>query len=159
MSALLRPVPGHPGYVVAANGDVYGKRGQLLRQFAGTGGYLRFTTHEAGRWQQVSTHVMVCLAFHGPRPEGHHAAHRNGVRTDNRAENLRWATAEENEADKVDHDVRAWGSRHGMHKLTEDQVRAIRDRPNTLLREEAERYGVSLTTISCIRQRKTWRHI
>jgi predicted DNA binding protein len=102
---------------------------------------------------------MVCLAFHGARPEGYHAAHRNGIVTDNRASNLRWATKVQNEADKIAHDVRAWGSRHGMHKLTDDQVKFIR--ANYLIpgADLARRFGVSQTTISSIRHRKSWRHL
>lgn len=155
----FKPIPSHPGYFAGEDGSILGKRGKLLRQFPGTGGYLRFTTFEAGRWQQVSTHVMVCEAFFGPRPSrDHHAAHRNGICTDNRVENLRWATKVENEADKLDHGVRPMGEMHPHHKLTEDQVRSIRSR-KTPLQEEAVRYGVSITTISYIRNRKTWRHI
>ncbi len=155
----FKPILSHPGYFAGEDGSILGKRGKPLRLFAGVGGYLRFTTFEAGRWQQVSVHVMVCEAFFGPRPSPmHHAAHRNGICTDNRVENLRWATKFENEADKVEHDVRAWGERHGMHKLSEVEVLDIRSR-NTRLSEEAERYGVTIQTISSIRHRKTWRHI
>lgn len=159
MSELLREVPGHPGYIVASNGDVYGKRGNLLRQFTGVGGYLRFTTHEAGRWQQVSTHVMVCLAFHGPRPEGHHAAHRNGVVTDNRAGNLRWATKRENEADKLKHGTKMQGETHHRHKLTEDEVKVIRANYMVSGADMARRYGVSESAISAVRHRKSWSHV
>lgn len=153
-----RALPSHPAYSADVGGAIYGKTGKPLKLFPGVGGYLRFTTYEAGRWQQVSVHVMVCEAFHGPRPEKHHAAHVNGVRTDNRASNLRWATAYQNEADKVIHDVRAWGERHGMHKLTELQVKEIRssNEPGCTL---ARHYGVSDSAISAIRKRRSWRHL
>lgn len=158
MSTPLKPVPGHPGYTVSANGDVYGKRGTLLSLFAGTGGYLRFTTHQDGKWQQVSVHVMVCSAFHGARPAGHQAAHLNGNVTDNRAANLAWKTATENEADKRAHGTAPLGERHPGAKLTTADVLLIRGsgEPGTAL---AARYAVSGATISAIRKRKTWRHI
>ncbi len=42
-------------------------------------------------------HIVVCEAFHGPRPSPlHEACHRNDVGTDNRADNLKWATHAEN---------------------------------------------------------------
>lgn len=154
----LKQIPSHPAYSVDDLGTVYGKSGKPLRLFAGTGGYLRFTTYVAGRWQQVSVHVKVCEAFYGPRPPGAHAAHRNGCVTDNRVVNLRWATAQENEADKVAHDRRAWGERHPRHKLTESEVHEIRA-SGELLRTLAARYSVAETTISHVRNRKTWRHI
>lgn len=154
----LRNVPGHPGYQISSEGMVYGKKGKLLKLFPGKSGYLRFTTIESGRWQQVSVHVMVCMAFHGPRPKGAHAAHADGNILNNSAANLSWKSAQENEADKVLHDRRAWGVRHGMHKLTESEVREIR-KSTELLRVLAERYSVSETNISYIRNRKSWRHI
>ncbi len=155
---MTREVPGHPGYRVGEDGTVYGKTGRPLKVFMGNSGYVRFTTYEAGRWQQVSVHVMVCLAFHGPRPAGMHAAHLDGNRWNNAASNLKWVNQEENESHKVDHDTRAWGERHGMARLTEDDVRAIRasDESGPVL---AAKYRVSRNHISSIRARKAWRHI
>lgn len=151
----LRPIPSHPGYKARSDGVILGKKGAPLRQFAGTGGYLRFTTYEGGRWQQVSTHVTVCEAFYGVRPDGHHAAHRNGDQTDNRAENLRWASKEENEADKRLHGRSMDGERNHQAKLTSTDVAEIRSR-KTLLRQEADRYGVSISMISKIRRGEAW---
>lgn len=155
---MRRDIPGYPGYAVDSDGQVYGKTGRQLKTFIGTGGYLRFTTYEKGRWQQVSVHVMVCEAFYGPKPDGLQAAHRNGNRLDNRADNLRWATAAENQADRVLHGTSNHGERNWSAKLTEAQVLAIRasDARGTALAEE---YGVTPSAICGIRKRKTWRHI
>lgn len=155
----FRDVPDHPGYKISANGTVLGKKGRPLRQFLSADGYPRFTTFEAGRWQQVSTHVMVCQAFHGPRPDwANLVAHGNGDRTDNRAENLRWATFEQNEADKREHGRNLAGSRNHQAKLTEDQVADIRRRPRYrgLGRSLAREFGVSENTISKIIRGKNW---
>jgi IS30 family transposase len=52
------------------------------------------------------------------------------------------------------------GEKHGMSKLTEDQVRAIRDLVPTLsVREIARQYGVSPSTVSSIHLRKSWSHL
>jgi hypothetical protein len=45
-------------------------------------------------------HHLVCEAFHGPRPEGYFACHKNDRGMDNRAENLYWGSAEDNACDK-----------------------------------------------------------
>lgn len=154
-----RALPSHPRYSADAAGNIYGKTGKPLRLFAGTGGYLRFTTYEAGRWQQVSVHVMVCEAFHGPRPDGHHAAHKNGVCTDNRASNLSWKTARQNETDKREHGRSLQGERHHQHKLTEEEVRFIRAPHGITDKALADRYGVSRTAIGNARRGKSWSHI
>lgn len=48
-------------------------------------------------------HRLVLEAFVGPCPPGMEGAHGNGRHTDNRPENLRWATHRENVADAVKH--------------------------------------------------------
>jgi len=151
-------IPSHPSYSADSNGNIYGKKGKRIKTFPGTGGYLRFTTFENGKWQQVSVHVMVCEAFHGRREQGMQAAHANGIKTDNRPENLSWKTSKENEADKRRHGLALLGERHHQHKLTEDQVIAIRssDESGASL---AHKYGVTSATISCVRLRKSWRHL
>ena len=74
----------------------------------------------------MAVNVLVCLAFHGPRPDDHDAAHWNGDRTDNRPENLRWATRSDNLADRGRHGTINHGERNGQAKLTAEQVRKIR---------------------------------
>lgn len=48
-------------------------------------------------------HCVVLETFIGPRPDGFHACHNNGVRNDARLCNLRWDTPVNNMADKVKH--------------------------------------------------------
>jgi hypothetical protein len=52
------------------------------------------------------------------------------------------------------------GEKHGMAKLTEEEVRTLRSYPKgtspTLL---ADKFGISLTHVWQVRSRKVWRHI
>ena len=41
-------------------------------------------------------HILMCIAFHGPRPAGYECDHLNGVVTDYRPSNLQWVTPREN---------------------------------------------------------------
>lgn len=153
-----RPWPHDPRYLVGADGSIIGPSGRVLRPFIDRHGYRRFNRYADRRHSQHSVHVAVCEAFHGARPAGMWAAHSNGDRLDNRAGNLRWATGVENEADKIAHDTRAWGERHGMRKLTADDVRAIRasGAGSYVL---ARRYPVSPSMIRRIRAGKNWTHV
>ena len=100
----------------------------------------------------------MCLAAHGepPTPE-HHAAHACGKGHDRccNPRHLRWATPQENEADKLAHGTLRRGSDINTSKLTADDVRAIRasgENGKVL----ADRYGVSTTAISMVRRRRSW---
>ena len=49
-------------------------------------------------------HILVCNAFHGPRPSPRHQVdHINRDRFDNRPENLRWVTPHENSMNNITH--------------------------------------------------------
>jgi hypothetical protein len=159
MTLRIAPIPSRPGYLACSDGTIIGKRGNPLRQAYGTNGYLVFRYSEPGkRGLTVNSHVAICEAFNGLRPEGHEVAHRNGSRDDNRAENLRWKTAQQNAAEKRQHGTHVEGSRQWAAKLSEADVRLIRasSESNASL---ARRFGVSHVTIFSARNGHTWKHV
>lgn len=90
--------------------------------------------------------VLVCEAFHGPRPEGFYALHNDGNRANNMPTNLRWGTPQENSDDAVAHGAIAQGERHPKAKLTDRQVRELQDDWKTgryTLAQLGEKYGIS----------------
>lgn len=153
-----RPWPHDPRYLAGDDGTVVGPSGRVLSPFLGHQGYPRINTYRGGKWSQHFVHVIVCETFHGPRPDGMEVAHLNGQRTDVRANNLQWKSRVENEADKLAHGTGLQGERHHQHKLTEDQVRAIRASAAGSC-ALARTYPVEPSTIRAIRRRETWRHI
>ena len=83
--------------------------------------------HIAGKPYAKYLHQLVCEAFNGKAPTPLHIiAHNDGDSTNCRADNLRWATRRENEADKVIHGKAIRGERHPRTKLTEQQVHEVR---------------------------------
>jgi hypothetical protein len=154
-----RPSPSYPSLIVTSDGNVIGPSGRTLRHFPDKRGYRRVNVYlPPKRWKQVGVHFLVCEAFHGPRPDGHHVAHGDGDPSNNRAENLRWATQRENEGDKAVHGTRAWCDRHGMHKLTDDEAREVRRRRQggeSLASLSAE-FGVSKQQVWAIGAGKAW---
>ena len=57
--------------------------------------------------------------------------------------------------------VGATGEAHGHAKLTDEKVRAIRKRYAELnsLTKVAKEFGITFQNVSCIKNRKTWRHV
>jgi hypothetical protein len=91
-----RTVPGHPDYEVSSLGRVRSwkrpKAPLLMRPFVDRAGYVSLRID--GR--RVLVHRAVAAAWHGPCPEDREVDHINNVRGDNRPENLRYLTREEN---------------------------------------------------------------
>lgn len=78
-------------------------RGQVLKATP-TGHrcpHLGVTLYRSGVRRHHRVHHLVLEAFIGPRPSGLQGLHWDDVPTNNRLENLRWATAAENMRDKV----------------------------------------------------------
>jgi hypothetical protein len=144
-----------------------------LPQRPGRGSYPVVSLWLNGRRVLRSVHTLVCEAFHGPKPDPkHHAAHWDGDRQNARADNLRWASPRENEADKVRHGRTLIGRHHGPTKLSEDEVREIRRRWAALPRSSggervkkgaagplAEEFGICLPYLREVVRGGTWRGV
>lgn len=103
-------------------------------------------------------HRLICEEVNGPSPTSKHvAAHRCGNRNCVNPKHLRWATPQENEADKLLHGTSNRGQRNSRAKLTESEVRQIRDHQGAVTPTEiAERFGVSRRQVSRIHRREEW---
>jgi len=119
-------------------------------------GYPQVNLMRPGKTWSAKVHTLVLLAFVGQRPDGHEARHLNGDRTDNRLENLRWGTREENDADRVKHNSLK-GTNNARVKLTAFQAFMLRESSSEITNGElARNFGVTSGTISCIRRGINW---
>ena len=153
----------YEGYFVNEIGEVKLWSGKVTRgHLHKSTGYLRITIRgrDRGTRQTPHVHVLICEAFHGPRPTiQHEAAHGNGDRQDNRASNLRWATKLENERDKVEHGNSLRGTKHPLSKLTAPMVVQMRSEyamGGITQRQLARRYGIGQAQVSEIVRRRAW---
>jgi HNH endonuclease/NUMOD4 motif-containing protein len=160
-----RQVPGWPDYEVSSCGQVRNAGvgnnripGRLLAQQTSATGHKAVQLSRPGEKRRFFVHRLVLMAFVGPCPEGMECCHNNSVPGDNRLENLRWDTRLGNERDKVAAGTSNAGSRHGMSRLTEDQVREIRT-SSLGGRAVARLFGVSEQTVCGIRKGYRWRHV
>ena len=87
-------------------------KGKILSTTPDTGGYPMFMANGGPRKRTpIRVHQAVARAFIGPRPGKLDVRHANGVRSDNRIENLRYDSRSENIKDAVQH-----GTQHGVAK-------------------------------------------
>ena len=108
-------------------------------------------------WKTV--HQLVCAAFHGPPPSpDHEVAHGDGDPMNANAGNLRWATHEDNMADKKRHGTHFVGESTSGAKLTEAQVIELRFLATQGIADEvlASRFNVAIVTVNGIRRGRSW---
>lgn len=94
-----RPVLRHEeDYEVSNKGDLRNKKTGLIQAKNRMGaGYVKADLHRGGTRTQTSVHRLVAQAFLRPGRHGEQVNHINGVKTDNRVENLEWVSKSENE--------------------------------------------------------------
>lgn len=125
---MRRPVVGYEGlYEVDSSGRVFGvervidvRGGQQqsktipsreLAAHIDRRGYAKVVLSREGSSRKHAVHRIVLMAFAGPPDPGQtDGNHKNGVRSDNRIENLEWVTRSENHV----HKFRVLGSHHPM---------------------------------------------
>jgi len=161
---IRKAIPGHPGYEadsagniwsVASNWRGYGKR--ILTAKIWRDEYVVVTV---GR-SLYTVHGLVCRAFHGPKPRGKQVRHLDGVRANNRPENLQWGTAKENADDRRRHGRTRYGTRLPWAKLDPAAVRGIRHwlGQGREQQDVADLYGIHPSTVSQIKRQVTWREV
>jgi hypothetical protein len=170
---IWRAIPGYEGYYSASDSGLIrsedrlvphvrdGKRlkGRIIRhRINKQNGYPCVNLMRLSIEKTFPVHVLVALAFIGPRPAGMEVAHFDGDRMNPAASNLRYATPKENRDDSRRHGTLAKGERLPQSKLTEKQVVLIRA-DLRMQKEIAEEFGVSVTTISQVKSRKQWAHV
>lgn len=107
-----RPIPGFGDKYEASNfGRIRSGGTRILKQRYMHSGYVVVTLSDSGKYRDWFVHRMVLMAWEGEPPDGYHACHNNGVRDDNRIENLRWDTPSANAMDQVEH-----GTHHHVRK-------------------------------------------
>jgi hypothetical protein len=115
----------------------------------------------------IKVHKLVALAFLPPCPgeygvlAGQYVIdHINEIKDDNRAENLQWLLSTENtsKGNRIQKKSSLKGVRHGRSKLTEKQVLEIRKDTRTL-QVIGDEYGISIASVSRIRNNKLWKHL
>lgn len=91
----LRDCEGYPGFRVSDTGEVFKGDEPVMAYYSS--GYLRVSLRNIkNRYKHESIHRLVICAFKGKIPKGMVIDHINGIKDDNRIENLDVVTIKEN---------------------------------------------------------------
>lgn len=157
-----------PGYEVSDHGRVRrsdtGRRtwaGRILKSQVQVIGYESVRPTVDGKNKHFYIHDLVASAFIGKKPEGASVNHKNGVKRDNRPENLEYVSHAENMRHAAESGLIVRGEDHPAHKMTEAGVRQLRDDRKAGLSYSriAKKHGLSIATAYQIAQRKYWSHV
>lgn len=161
-SETWRVIPEYPNYEVSDLGQVISTMRPipvLLRGGMGGNGYRFVTLTRYKTTKHFRVHKLVALAFLGVSRLI--VNHKNGIKTDNRLENLEYVTHQGNSLH--DHYVlgRNLGEKCLLSKLKSGQVLEIRRRFKLGITTKtlAGNYGVSRDCIRKIVRRICWKHL
>lgn len=171
----IREIPEYPGYGISLDGPeatLWSRWNQPHKAMRDSwkrvssrtcpkSGHIKVRVCKDGKRITQGIHRLVLMAFVGPCPEGMEACHWNDIKTDNRVENLRWATRVENRQDCHRNGKGSNGSRNPRAKLHERDIPDIRRmiKGGMLYKDIASRYGVDPVQICFIKTGKTWKHV
>ena len=163
-----RPVAGFPGYEISDRGRVRSlarrnrqgamRRERILKTDRTRTGYLLVRLARDGVKHAHTVHSLVLSAFRGSRPEGCQTRHLNGVRDDNRVENLQWGTQQENRADQKLHGTGIQGQRNPKARFTVVDAERISDLRRAGCSQQAvgDWLGISQTWVGKILRNGHW---
>lgn len=137
------------------------KSEKILKYSLGRRGYCQVVLSKSNNKYYMRVHRLVAQAFI-PNPENKpEVNHINGIRNDNRVENLEWCTQSENQIHAYRIGLQLSGENIGTSKLKNADIPIIRQMLTEGITqiEIAEKYNVAQSQISLIKLGKNWKHV
>lgn len=139
-----------PGYIVTDEGEILSwKTFTLLAGKKDKNGYIVVNLRYDGKHVTRRRARLVCEIMHGAPLPGQQVNHINGIKHDDRPENLEWCSASTNALHAINV-LKRWPNL----RVTDAQIKYIRDNPQIRNKELSETLGIHNSTVSLIRNGK-----
>lgn len=167
----LRPVLGfEDSYSISNEGDLFRTKqtngttlGAKRKPQFNARGYVTYMLSVGSKVSTHRAHRLVWEAFNGKIPRDMTINHKNGIKTDNRLENLEIVSRAENTIHAIEVlDSYFRGEQVHIAKLSEKDIPAIcaeYAQGGISHRALATKYGVTSATIFDVLHRKSWAHV
>lgn len=162
MTKRWMPIPAKPQYLVSSDGEIRSPSGRIMKPGLAGAGYPAISL---GRATRRYVHRCVVEAFWGEIPPELEVNHKNGVKTDNRLENLEvvskgqnqkhsWRVLKNFQARKLN----TQGANHPSARLTEEDVLLIRglSKRGIPVTKIADVFQIDRAHVNAIVSRRRW---
>jgi len=154
----------YENYLIYSDGRIWSnKAGRFLKVQLDTCGYPQVGLYNETGQKTTSVHRLVAEHFINGNEKGLQVNHINGIKTDNRIENLEWLTHSQNAQHAHDTGLMNTpnGSAQGSSKLVEKNIPEIFKRlaSGETGKSIGDFFGVTGSAISLIKRGKNWAHM
>lgn len=134
------------------------RKEKILKNQKTTTGYWQVSLHKnVDKWKFHRIHRLVALHFIPNSENKPQVNHINGIKTDNRVENLEWVTNRENTMDAIRRGINFTHNNKITFKDAE-KIRELRKNKKLTFKELGEIYKINKATISHIINNRTWKY-
>jgi predicted DNA-binding protein len=128
MEEIWKAIEGFEDYSISDKGNVYShKSNKILKPQMNSHGYYHVSLYKLGKFYTKKIHRLVIEIFVPNLSNKSETNHKNGIKTDNRIENLEWVTGRENTIHAKDVLKVTMGSKHkpviGINIKTGERIR------------------------------------